>query len=38
LLAGTASSERRSRSVIKFFLSQHATGAQVIDFVWGQAE
>src|ERR1700677_2501944 len=38
LLAGTASSERRSRSVIKFFLSQHATGAQIIDFVWVQAE
>src|SRR6201999_1858101 len=40
LHAGTASSERRRRSVTlkNFLLSQHATGAQVINIVGTQAE
>src|SRR6185312_16344690 len=39
LLAGTASSERRSNWVnVNFLLSQHATGTQVIDLICRQAE
>src|ERR1700751_49034 len=38
LLAGTASSERRSKDVIGVSLSQHTAGVQFVDVAAGQAE